>query len=563
MPFYDYSLILKEDGTVWGCGYNNFSQLGDGTTTTQKSLVQMSNATNVKAISCGKNHSLILKEDGTVWGCGYNSSGQLGDGTTTTRKTLVQMTDATNVKQIVCGENHSLILKEDGTVWGCGYNKDGQLGDGNVTETQKTLVQMTNATNVKQIVCGQNYSLILKKDGTVWGCGNNSNGQLGDGTTTTQKSLVQMTDATNVKAISCGQNHSLILKKDGTVWGCGNNSNCQVHSAIATYTINLTQMSNATNVKAISCGKNHSLILKEDGTVWGCGYNNYGQLGDGNTTETQNPLVQMSNATNVKAISCGKNHSLILKEDGTVWGCGYNKDGQLGDGTTTRKTLVQMTDATNVKSLINVIYHELFFLINANGKYYTTNGTTLTKVTSLNNIESEGFSDITLVNEYIKNNPTPEFTSYKIISSIDCNLYTKHYKSAYMMVLNKATTRQDVSVIQNNFITHNSDKFDIFYTFSLDNGTTWKTVDSNNNITNFPTFTMPTNNTSTEWETLKELVIENGISYSNKSFTILDDVLDELNFRIIIVLKMKDYIKESEANTKGISKIELRTTTIN
>ena len=513
MPFYDYSLILKEDGTVWGCGYNNFSQLGDGTTTTQKSLVQMSNATNVKAISCGKNHSLILKEDGTVWGCGYNSSGQLGDGTTTTRKTLVQMTDATNVKQIVCGENHSLILKEDGTVWGCGYNKDGQLGDGNVTETQKTLVQMTNATNVKQIVCGQNYSLILKKDGTVW--------------------------------------------------GCGNNSNCQVHSAIATYTINLTQMSNATNVKAISCGKNHSLILKEDGTVWGCGYNNYGQLGDGNTTETQNPLVQMSNATNVKAISCGKNHSLILKEDGTVWGCGYNKDGQLGDGTTTRKTLVQMTDATNVKSLINVIYHELFFLINANGKYYTTNGTTLTKVTSLNNIESEGFSDITLVNEYIKNNPTPEFTSYKIISSIDCNLYTKHYKSAYMMVLNKATTRQDVSVIQNNFITHNSDKFDIFYTFSLDNGTTWKTVDSNNNITNFPTFTMPTNNTSTEWETLKELVIENGISYSNKSFTILDDVLDELNFRIIIVLKMKDYIKESEANTKGISKIELRTTTIN
>ena len=221
-----------------------------------------------------------------------------------------------------------------------------------------------------------------------------------------------------------------------------------------------------------------------------------------------------------------------------------------------------MTDATNVKSLINVIYHELFFLINANGEYYTTNGTTLTKVTSLNNIKSEGFSDITLVNEYIKNNPTPEFTSYKIISSIDCNLYTKHYKSAYMMVLNKATTRQDVSVIQNNFITHNSDKFDIFYTFSLDNGTTWKTVDSNNNITNFPTFTMPTNNTSTEWETLKELVIENGISYSNKSFTILDDVLDELNFRIIIVLKMKDYIKESEANTKGISKIELHTTTI-
>ena len=307
----------------------------------------------------------------------------------------------------------------------------------------------------------------------------------------------------------------------------------------------------------------HSLILKNDGTVWGCGYNNKGQLGDGTTTDN-NILVQIHNATDVKTIACGDSYSLILKNDGTVWGCGNNNKGQLGDGTTIDSNiLVQMTNATDVKQLMNLPpVPDTVFLINANNKYYTTDGTTLTEVTTLDNIESEGFTDITLVNDYLEANPTAEFTSYKIISNIEVALHSRYYKASYMMMLNKSITRQDVTTIQNNFITHNSDKFDVFYTFSLDNGTTWKTVDSTNNVIDFPTFTMTTDNTTAEWETLKELVLENGISYSNMSFDVLDDVVDELNFRIIIVLKMRDYIKESETNTKGISLVELKTSTI-
>ena len=357
--------------------------------------------------------------------------------------------------------------------------------------------------------------------------------------------------------------HSLILKNDGTVWGCGYNNYGQLgNGTTTTNKTSLTQMKNATNVKAIACGTYHSLILKEDGTVWSCGSNNNGQLGNGTNTD-RTTLVRMTNATDVKAIACGNYHSLILKNNGTVWGCGYNKYGQLGDGTTTdSSTLIQMTNATDVKQLMNLPVPDTVFLINANNKYYTTDGTTLTEVTTLDNIESEGFTDITLVNDYLEANPTAEFTSYKIISNTDVQLHARHYKSSYMMVLNKSVTRQNVATIQNNFISHNSDKFDVFYTFSLDNGTTWKTVDSTNNVIDFPTFTMTTDNTTAEWETLKELVLENGISYSNMSFDVLDDVVDELNFRIIIVLKMRDYIKESETNTKGISLVELKTSTI-
>ena len=82
------------------------------------------------------NHTILLKKDGTVWVCGRNTYGQLGNDSTTDQKTLIQMPNGENVKQIAGGAYHTIILKNDGTVWGCGYNYHGQLGDD--TTTNKT-----------------------------------------------------------------------------------------------------------------------------------------------------------------------------------------------------------------------------------------------------------------------------------------------------------------------------------------------------------------------------------------------------------------------------------------
>lgn len=90
----------------------------------------------------------------------------------------------------------------------------------------------------------------------------------------------------------------------------------------------------------VAAGTYHSLALKEDGTVWACGNNTHGQLGDGTSTDRNTP-VQVNNLSGVTAIAAGYFHSLALKEDGTVWAWGYNYYGQLGDGTkTNRKTPV-------------------------------------------------------------------------------------------------------------------------------------------------------------------------------------------------------------------------------
>jgi alpha-tubulin suppressor-like RCC1 family protein len=75
----------------------------------------------------------------------------------------------------------------------------------------------------------------------------------------------------------------------------------------------------ATTVTGVSAGDSHSLYLKSDGTLWGMGYNADGQLGDGTTTSRSLPIQV---ATNVSSVSAGNSHSLFVKTDGTLWGMG-------------------------------------------------------------------------------------------------------------------------------------------------------------------------------------------------------------------------------------------------
>lgn len=86
------------------------------------------------------------------------------------------------------------------------------------------------------------------------------------------------------------------------------------------------------NYERFAAGDNHYLVLMADGTLWSLGKNQYGQLGDGTTTDRQQPVKILSN---VKSIACGSNHSLAVLNDGTLWAFGQNQNGQLGDGTTT------------------------------------------------------------------------------------------------------------------------------------------------------------------------------------------------------------------------------------
>ena len=124
-------------------------------------------------------HLLILKNDGTLWGAGFNGYGNLGLGDRGHRTTFTEITYNTdNIKQVYCGENYTFILKNDGTLWSCGCNDYGQLGLGDAINRTTFTQITTNTDDIKSVYCGESYVLILKNDNTLWGCGNNSGGQI-------------------------------------------------------------------------------------------------------------------------------------------------------------------------------------------------------------------------------------------------------------------------------------------------------------------------------------------------------------------------------------------------
>jgi uncharacterized repeat protein (TIGR01451 family) len=301
-----FVIALKSDGTVWGWGLNNSGQLGDGTTTDRTTPVPTIGLTDVTAISTYGFFSFALRSDGTVWTWGYG--GGIGSTVGVIRTTPVQLTGISNVTKIAAGGGHALMLKSDKTVWAVGGNSRGQLGDGTTTD-RPFPVPVTGLSNAAAIAAGgDEFSLALKEDGTVWAWGINFTGELGPGGGPTNfdphPTPLQVTGLpAGVTTIATGRDFCLALAGNGTVWGWGNDSDFQAGQGTGVIN-NPTpkQILNFTGVLALAAGLNHSVALKTDGSVWTWGGNNEGQLGDGTTTSRSTPR-QVSGLQTVSAPS--------------------------------------------------------------------------------------------------------------------------------------------------------------------------------------------------------------------------------------------------------------------
>lgn len=320
-----HSYLLKPDGSLWGVGWNDFGQLGNGNTTNVNNWVKITD--NVKDVSAGYQYSLILKKDNTVWATGINSDGQLGDGTKVNQPKLIQV--ASGVIKIYASRATSFIIKSDNTLWGSGSNYYGMLGLNNDSPERLSFTQVD--TDIKSVAIGTNHTLFLKNDNSLWVSGANNSGQLGNAAII-DASVTKVKVADNVKDVAAGALHSLILKNDNTVWACGWNGSGQLAGIGAVGTTNRNLIQITTNVKSIQVPAHglNSYVLKNDNTLWGTGWNGYGQLANGNNVD-QNVLVKISD--NVVDFSAGYAHILVLKSDKTIWASGADDIGQIGNGT--------------------------------------------------------------------------------------------------------------------------------------------------------------------------------------------------------------------------------------
>ncbi|MHB9106412.1 MAG: RCC1 domain-containing protein [Armatimonadota bacterium] len=351
---------------VWVTGLNNYGQLGNGTATPANSggtPVRVADAPDdLTTIAAGMYHVITDDSAGQNWGWGYSRYGQLGVNIPSPFYRAPEIVDnGFMAKEFFSYNLTTFAIKEDGTVWGTGYNNRGQIGLGDTTH-RYVFTQMPGITSPKSVGVGTEFSLIVKSDGTVWGAGLNSSRQLGDGSTTQRTSFVQMLGPdqalggsffTGAKQVACGTAHTVILKEDGSVYACGANTVGQLGQGVTTAQTQVKQVKiNATTylagVAAVAAGANFCLALKTDGTVWAWGQNNTNQLGDGTTT---NRLYaqQVSGVTGATAIAANSGHSLALLGDGSVMGWGLNTSGQLGTGDLANKSAATaMTEVSDV-----------------------------------------------------------------------------------------------------------------------------------------------------------------------------------------------------------------------
>ena len=340
---------------AWGAGSSG--QLGQGTSSVARSSpVAVVGGHTFVEVDCAAPTSIGLKGDGSAWTWGGGTNGALGDNTTTSKSSPVAVVGNHSFIHVsMGGENtgNSAVgfgLKADGSAWGWGRNTSGQLGDNTLTDKSSPVAVVGNHSFVALHTSkgtssgGAGHTMGLKADGSVWCWGVGTNGVLGNQATTTKSSPVAVVGNHSFIAISAGVQFCMALKADGSVWTWGANASFGELG------------DNTTTAKSspVAVVGNHSFIaigaacvsafgLKADGSIWSWGGDDLGGTNDGilghntNNTHKSSPVAVVGNHSFVTLV-VGSIGAAGIKADGSIWGWGRNTSGEIGDQTATNRS---------------------------------------------------------------------------------------------------------------------------------------------------------------------------------------------------------------------------------
>ncbi|GEM_PF-4676686 len=331
-----HSLMIDTEGHLYSWGDNTFGQCGhqDTGVVVEPRLVQGLEDRTFIAIGAGWFHSLAVDSEGWVWTFGNNSSGQLGNGRlgpwrAPTPARINMMADAVSVAG---GMAHSMALTSQGIlfVWGNNFfrqvNSDGTMDLVSFLQTQAGRLPESVPSNPQELWAWlESFLMDLADDA---------------------KKLVALEPQSifrDVRAIAAGATHSLAVLSDKTVaaWGsnlageCGDGRFLVFASGfVQVKALMGLSIDTLTEAESVAGGMFHSMVLREEGTVYGFGYNQEGQLGLGIATPPSPIGVKVPGLKEVDSISLSYGHTVACLRDGTAQAWGLNSHGELGLGYT-------------------------------------------------------------------------------------------------------------------------------------------------------------------------------------------------------------------------------------
>lgn len=398
-----HQLALDTQGQLWAWGQNTRGQLGDGTQGERRIPVGI--GSGFVQVAAGETHSLGVMQNGTLWAWGANGSGQLGDGSSIDRWRPVEIGAA--FVQVAAATNTSYGLKVDGSLWLWGGGKDwvprllGQgfsrlfapgtpthgavsalKADGSLWALPKEStvcvlsafctsdipLQLPFAAGIAQASLGTWNHFVLRTDGTLWGWGWNSFGELGIESHDQwgEPGLIGQ----GFEQFASGTHHTLALKTDGSLWAWGDNAQGQL--GLGDTETHFGPVEVMRGVRWIAAVDDRSFAIRRDGTLWAWGRNGpsprVSVLGTGMATSSLRPVPVLQGVAEVRAglarlvrggwwdpVACGgpcvqsywtdfvqvggdeeasaqQGHRVALKADGSLWAWGNNDYGQVGTG---------------------------------------------------------------------------------------------------------------------------------------------------------------------------------------------------------------------------------------
>jgi alpha-tubulin suppressor-like RCC1 family protein/pimeloyl-ACP methyl ester carboxylesterase len=349
-----HTCAILTDATIKCWGLNSQGQLGPGNANLTAVPVTVSGIGNASSIALGYSHTCAVLTNSTLKCWGYNNNGQIGDNTTTRRTSPITVSGITTATNVGLGDYHTCVRLSDSTLKCWGKNDLGELGNG-TTSNALTPVAVSGISNAADVGGGTGFTCAGLDVGGIKCWGANESGQLGRGTAQLQMipALVDGNNLNKILDVVSGFAHTCVLWDSGSVKCWGENTHGQLGNGTTDPSTVPVDVLGITNAVAIAAGSRHNCVILSGGTVKCWGNDLYGQLGNNTAIATYSTPVTVTGISSAAALGLGPRHSCAVLTDGTVKCWGRNIDGELGNGKTNNYTMtpVSVSGITNAVSV--------------------------------------------------------------------------------------------------------------------------------------------------------------------------------------------------------------------